>query len=124
LAEIGEGLIEQAVTAVFNSKVKLDLDFDLDAETQRLLVKQVYLKFNLMEASPPPSKTALEIAQQVQSEVARYRREQGLDDIDYIPPMNRTDESSGSSLLGGEMSVGIHIRPARSKRSEPTSEET
>lgn len=109
--EIGEGLVEQAMQAVTNSKVKLDLDFDLDAETQQLMVKQVMLKFNLMEASPPPSRTMLEIAQQVNDEVARYRREHGLDDINYIPERQTTDDASGGAALGGEMSVGIELQP-------------
>jgi hypothetical protein len=112
--EIGESLVEQAVQAVSNSKVQLDLDFDLDAETQKLMVKQVMLKFNLMEASPPPTRTMLEIAQQVHGEVARFRREQGLDDINYIPNVTTTDETSGGSAIGGEMSVGFELQPPRS----------
>lgn len=110
LAEMGEGLIEQAVEAVFNSKVLLDIDMKLEPGTRRLLVQQVALKFRLRDASPPPSKTAFEIAQQVHDEVARYRQEQGLNDVAYSPPVIRTDETDGSRL-GGGISVGIDIQP-------------
>lgn len=121
--EIGEGLIEQAVQAVSNSKVALDLDFDLDAETQRLMVKQVMLKFNLMEASPPPSKTALEIAKQVHNEVDRYRREQGLNDIPYVPETTtKNEEQAGSSQLGGEMSIGFELQPRFTASTQPQDE--
>ena len=108
--EIGADLIEQAVQAVTNSQVKLGLEVELDAATRQLLIRQVMLKVNLLEPSPP-SKTALEIAQQLHDEVQRYRREQGLDDTPYLPPVTATDDSSGGSSLGGEISVGIELKP-------------
>ena len=110
--EIGEGLIEQAVQAVSNSKVKLGLDFDLDAEAQNLIVKQVRLKFNLTQATLPPSTTMLEIAYQVYEAVARYRREQGLDDINYLPDITTIDNQDGSSQLGGEIGMGFALHPS------------
>jgi hypothetical protein len=119
LVELGTGLIEQAVKSVFNSKLQLDLDVGVDAETQRLLVKQVALKMKLMEADPLPSKTALEFAQELHDEVQRYRREQGLDTIDYTPEIIRTDNTTGSSALGGEMSVGINMLPSSSRSPVP-----
>lgn len=114
--EIGEGLIEQAVKAVTKSKLALDLDLDLNPETQKLLVKQVVFKLNLGEVAPPPSKTALEIAQQVNHEVARYRQEHGLDPSNTLPEIIRTDDTGNSSQLGGEISVGIELQP----RATPT----
>ena len=110
--EIGEGLVEQAVQAVTNSKLALDLDLDLNAETQKLLIKQVVFKLNLMEASPPPSKIAIEIAQQVNDEVARYRREHELDPTSTLPEIIRTDDTGNRSQLGGEISVGIELQPS------------
>ncbi|HEY9887190.1 MAG TPA: hypothetical protein V6D02_02250 [Candidatus Obscuribacterales bacterium] len=107
--EMGESLIEQAVQAVTNNKVKLGLEVDLDPATRKLLVKQVMLKFNLMTASPPPSGTALEIAQQVQTEVLRYQAAQG--NISYQPAVRRTDQADDSSALGGEMSIGYDLQP-------------
>lgn len=108
--EIGTDLITQAVQAVTNSQIKLGLDVDLDPATRQLLVQQVMLKVNLREPSPP-TKTSLEIAQQLHDEVQRYRREQGLDGPPYLPAVTTTDDASGSSSLGGEMSVGIELKP-------------
>ncbi|MGF1460342.1 MAG: hypothetical protein ACFBSG_15115 [Leptolyngbyaceae cyanobacterium] len=122
--EIGEDLIEQAVQAVTNSKVKLGLDVEIDPDTRQLIVKQVMLKFNLMEAAPQPSKTALEIAQELHEEVSRYRREQGLDTINYIPEVTVTDDASGNSQLGGELSVGIELQPTTSTDDTDQSSET
>jgi len=117
LVEIGTGLIADALRAVTNSKAMLDLDLDweLDAETQQLVIRQVGFKMQLLKASPPPSKTALEIAQQVHSEVRRYRAEQGLDDPHpTMPTVVRTDDDDGeSSRLGGDLSVGIQLQPGQ-----------
>ena len=110
--EIGEGLVEQAVQAVTNSKLALDLDLELDAETQKLLVKQVVFKLNLMAAGHSPSKTAVEIAQQLNDEVVRYRREHELDPTSILPATIRTDDTNDSSPLGGEISVGIELQPS------------
>lgn len=107
---IGVDLIEQAVQAVTNSRVKLGLDVELDAATRQLLIRQVMLKVNLMEPSAP-SKTAIEIAQQIHDEVERYRREHGLDNAAYLPPVTTTDRPNGDSSLGGEISIGIELKP-------------
>ncbi|MDB9525937.1 hypothetical protein PN498_08065 [Oscillatoria sp. CS-180] len=117
--EIGEGLVERAVQSVTRSKVELNLDISLDPETKKLLIKQVMFKFNLLEASPPPSKTALEIAHEVHDEVLRYRQEQGLDGIDYSPLVERTDETTGDSVLGGELGIGIELQPETASDTTP-----
>lgn len=117
--ELGEDLIEQAVQAVTNSKLKLGLEVDLDSETQKLIVKQVMLKFNLMEAPPTPSKTALEVAQEVHDEVQRYRKAQGLNAVNYLPRTQTKDEVSGGSSLGGPMGIGYDLKPP----SHPSEEE-
>ncbi len=114
IADIGTSLAEEALSAVLNSQGILDIDIDLDAESQHLVVQQVSFKLNLMAASPSPSKTALAIAQQVHDEVARYRAQQGMDQVSTLPPVITTDDStSSSSLLGGEMSIGIEIHKAQ-----------
>ncbi|MGD1858454.1 MAG: hypothetical protein ACFB0E_00590 [Leptolyngbyaceae cyanobacterium] len=105
--DIGTTLIEQAVQAVSNHKVQLGIDAEINSETHQLLVKQVMLKLHLKVADPPPTKTALEIAQQVRDEVARFRQEQGLDAIDYTPKIIVKNEPDGSSTLGGELSIGL-----------------
>lgn len=51
------------------------LQFDIDLESQKLMVKQVTLKLNVMQSSPPPSKSADEIAKQVDDEVERFKKE-------------------------------------------------
>jgi len=123
--EISEGLVEQAMQAVTNSKVKLKLGLDvgLDAPTRKLLVKQVMLKFKLMEASSQPAKTALEVAQQVHDEVLHYRQKHGLAVARYLPPVTTTDHPTGNSILGGEMSVGIDLHPRTSTANASDSDE-
>lgn len=105
--EIGEELIEKTLQHMVKSQIELDIDFSLDPETQKLLVKQVMFKVNLLEASPVASKSASEIAQEVYDEVTRYRRSQGLEDISYLPETKTRNEVSGDSALGGAMSVGF-----------------
>ncbi|NEQ45210.1 MAG: hypothetical protein F6K00_17275 [Leptolyngbya sp. SIOISBB] len=111
--EIGEDLVERAVAAISDRKLQLGLDVDLDPETRKLLVKQVMLKVKLRDSSPPPAKTALEIAQDLHDEVARYRRDRGLDAADYLPPVTKIETPDDSSSLGGEIGVGINLRPSR-----------
>ena len=118
LVAIGEGLVEEAFNALSNSKGQLDLDFELDPESQRLLVKQVSFKMRLIEASPPPSKTALEFAQQIHGAVTRYRTEQGLNSISLIPPTTQFDKSTTSSSVGGEIGIGIEIHPSAKSQDE------
>lgn len=113
--EIGEDLVERAVAAVSDSKLQLGLDVDLDPATRKLLVKQVMLKVKLRESFPPPAKTMLEIAQELHDEVARYRSDRGLEVTDYLPPITKVDAPDDSSSLGGEISVGIDLRPSRSE---------
>ncbi|MEL7314183.1 MAG: hypothetical protein AAFN08_04430 [Cyanobacteria bacterium J06559_3] len=120
LVEMGEGLAEQALTALFNSKAQLDLDLDLDPESQRLIVQQVSFKMKLMEASPPPSKTVFEIAQQTHDAILHYRTQQRLGTVSLFPPVIHTDETNTAmSSLGGEMSIGIEIQPSATSQPEP-----
>ncbi|MEM1280883.1 MAG: hypothetical protein AAGG53_12895 [Cyanobacteria bacterium P01_H01_bin.152] len=111
--EIGEALVERAIEAVSNSRLKLGLEVELDPETRKLLIKQVMLKVRLRDLAPPPTKTALEIAQELHSEVTRYRRDRGLDKANYLPAVTITDKPDGEGLLGGEFSVGINLKPRR-----------
>ncbi|MEM1291056.1 MAG: hypothetical protein AAGH67_06265, partial [Cyanobacteria bacterium P01_H01_bin.162] len=55
-------------------------------------------------------KTAVAMAQQLNDEVVRYRREHGLDPASTLPTTIRTDDTSNSSPLGGEISVGIELQ--------------
>lgn len=112
--EIGEELVERAVAAVSDSKLQLSLNVDLDPETRKLLIKQVMLKVKLRDPSPSPAKTVLEIAQALHDEIARYRRDRGLNAADYLPSVTAVDTPSDSSSLGGAIGVGIDLRPSRS----------
>ncbi|RZM82572.1 hypothetical protein [Leptolyngbya iicbica] len=109
--DIGESLIEQAVEAVSNSKLKLGLDTELTPDTRKLLIKQVMLQVKLRDMSSPPVKTALEIAQDLHNEVVRYRHDRGLDDPNYWPTTTTSAANDDSSALGGEISIGINVRP-------------
>ncbi|WP_204137914.1 hypothetical protein [Halomicronema sp. CCY15110] len=112
--DIGESLVQRAVAAVSNSKLKLGLDAELTPDTHKLLIKQVMLQVKLRDMSSPPVKTALEIAQDLHDEVGRYRRDRGLaqDHPNYWPTTTSTTDD-GSSALGGEMSIGINVQPRR-----------
>ncbi|MEM9003023.1 MAG: hypothetical protein AAGE59_05775, partial [Cyanobacteria bacterium P01_F01_bin.86] len=120
LVEMGEGLAEQALTALLNSQTELDLDIDLDPESQRLVIQQVSFKMRLIEASPAPSKTALEIAQQIRSAVTRHREKQGLDNISLLPPVTQVEGDTASSSIGGDISIGIEIHPGSESQNEPS----
>jgi len=117
--DIGESLVERAVAAVSNSKLKLGLDVELTPDTRQLLIKQVMLQVKLRDLSSPPIKTALEIAQDLHDEVVRYRRDRGLDHPNYWPTTTSASDE-GSSALGGEMSIGITVQP-RDSTAEPAS---
>ncbi|MEO0988640.1 MAG: hypothetical protein AAFY20_24345 [Cyanobacteria bacterium J06639_14] len=120
LVEMGEGLAEQALTALLNSQTELDLDIDLDPESQRLVIQQVSFKMRLIEASPAPSKTALEIAQQIRSAVTRHREKQGLDNISLLPPVTQVEGDTASSSIGGDISIGIEIHPGSESQNKPS----
>ncbi|NJN22221.1 MAG: hypothetical protein HC812_14860 [Leptolyngbya sp. RL_3_1] len=73
LVEMGTSLVERAMAVVLANQGEFDLDIALDAETQALIVRQVSFKLKLRSASPPPSKTAAEIVDDLQDEIDRYR---------------------------------------------------
>lgn len=78
LETIGEDLIERALEAVLKNKVDFGLDLDLNLANRQLLIQQVSFQFNIMKASPPPSKTAQQIAAELQTEIRdlqKYRQE-------------------------------------------------
>ena len=109
--DIGESLVERAVEAVSNSKLRLGLDVDLSPETRQLLIKQVMLQLKLRDMSSPPIKTALEIAQDVHDEVMRYRRDR--DHASDWSTVTTDAANDDSSTLGGEMSIGLTRPPSR-----------
>lgn len=110
LVDIGEDLIEWLLAQVLQKRGEFNLDVDVDPETARLVVRQVSFKLHWLEASPPPSKTALEIAQQVETEVADFNRHRHHPDT--FPTVYRREETtSDRSVLGGALEVGITLQP-------------
>ena len=78
LETIGEDLIERALEAVLKNQVDFGLDLDLNLVNRQLLIQQVSFQLNIMKASPLPSKTAQQIAAELQTEISdlqKYRQE-------------------------------------------------
>ncbi|XGB43755.1 MAG: hypothetical protein LVS60_08720 [Nodosilinea sp. LVE1205-7] len=75
LEKIGEGLIEQTLSKVLHKTVDFDLNMDLNLVDHQLLIQQVSFKLNIMKQSPPPSKTARQIATELRDEIANLRQE-------------------------------------------------
>lgn len=111
-----DDLVATALNAVLNypghlANLGVDVDLDLNAETQRLVVQQVTFKLHLAAAAPP-SETACDIAQQLDQAVAEYRAAQGRDRVSYIPtPVIQTVGDEDASSLGGAMEIGIPLTP-------------
>lgn len=122
LVELGEGLIEKLLAQVLKKRSEFNIDVAIDPELERLVIRQVSFKLHWLEASTPPSKTALEIAQQVTDEVTDYthRREQpsGMPEVYY-----RDDATSNTSPLGGSLEVGIMMQPDPEPGTEADPEE-
>lgn len=105
---ITETLIEQVLTAILSRGDLIHVDTDISLEQQKLMVKQVSIKLILQKASSPASKTAQEIAAEVNRAVLRFQleREPGLDvrrpiqGHQPIPAPEGTNAPSGSALLG------------------------
>lgn len=116
LVEIGTGLVEDALSALLNSQHALDLDLDLRLaeDTQRLVIEQVSFQLKSLPPGPVPSKTAQAIADDLNNAVTRFRKAQGLDAVSTMPVLVKTDQTTGSSALGGEMSIGIQLQPTKS----------
>ncbi|MBU6229119.1 MAG: hypothetical protein KGQ93_05450 [Cyanobacteria bacterium REEB459] len=75
IEKIGENLIEQTLSAVLKQPVDFDLNLDLNLVNHQLLIQQVSFKLNIMKQSPPPSKTALAMAAQLQGEITKLQQE-------------------------------------------------
>jgi hypothetical protein len=73
--EIGENLIETALNAVLKNQVEFGLETDLNLADRQLIIQQVSFKVNIMEQSPPPSKAAELMAQQLNREIERFKAE-------------------------------------------------
>ncbi|MDJ0705688.1 MAG: hypothetical protein QNJ46_20675 [Leptolyngbyaceae cyanobacterium MO_188.B28] len=105
-ADVTEFLIETALKKVFSYANTLDLDIDLEPEDRQLLFKQVAFKVQLLEALPSPNQTALEISQQIQQEVLRFKRARASQFGRFNAP---------EPTVFGELQVGIQLQDSEDK---------
>lgn len=78
----GRSLVEQSVENLTESFVNQELEkflgsdavtVDIDVDAQQMMVKQVVLKLNMMQSSPPPAKSNADISKQLDQEVAKMQ---------------------------------------------------
>lgn len=92
LEAISEGLIENAIRAIANLPIEFDWTTELSLKDKRLLIQQVCFKLNLLQASPPPSKTAREVAAELHGEIERFRQERlGAADLALTEGVSSSD---------------------------------
>ncbi len=75
IENVTESLVENELAKILGSDA-INLDIDVDA--QQLMVKQVTLKLNVMQSSPPPSKSNEEISAQMDDEIERFKSSRPL----------------------------------------------
>jgi BMFP domain-containing protein YqiC len=73
--EIGEDLIERALGAILRNKVEFGIDTELNLADKRLIIQQVSFKLNILKQSPLPSKSAKQVAEELNSEIERFKAE-------------------------------------------------
>jgi hypothetical protein len=78
VTSVGDSLIENAVEAILRNRVEFNIDTHLNLENRQLLVQQVAFKLNILQADPPSSRTAEEVATQVHGEIQRFREQRSL----------------------------------------------
>ncbi len=75
LATIGADLIAAALSAVLRNQVDFNVDLQLTVVDEQLLIEQVSFQLNILQQSPPPSKLASAIADQLNAAVKQYRQD-------------------------------------------------
>lgn len=73
LETITESLVNRELSKILDNSA---LQFNIDLDSQQLMVKQVTLKLNVMQSSPSPSKSNEEIAKQLDAEIERFKAAQ------------------------------------------------
>jgi hypothetical protein len=78
----GRSVVEQSIENLTESFVNQELEkflgsdaltIDIDIDAQQMMVKQVVLKLNMMQSSPPPVKSNADISKQLDQEVAKMQ---------------------------------------------------
>ncbi|MBD1875246.1 hypothetical protein H6F75_17330 [Nodosilinea sp. FACHB-131] len=75
LINVGADLIALALSAVLKNQVDFNIDTQLSVIDEKLLIEQVSFQLNILQQSPPPSKAAWAIADQVNAAVEQYRQD-------------------------------------------------
>ncbi|WP_434686527.1 hypothetical protein [Pseudanabaena minima] len=70
LENVTESLVESELAKIIGSNT---LHMDIDVDAQKLMVKQVTLKLNVLQPSATPSKSNEEIATQMDAEIERFK---------------------------------------------------
>lgn len=81
LINVGADLIAAALSAVLKNQVDFNIDTQLNVIDEKLLIEQVNFQLNIMQQTPPPSKAAWAIADQVSAVVEQYRNREGSVDV-------------------------------------------
>ena len=94
--------VENATESLVNNELSKiigndSLQFNIDLDSQQLMVKQVTLKLNVMQSSAPLSKSNKEIATQVDDEIEKLRK---------LIQGNREVVDISKPTLLGELEVG------------------
>lgn len=75
LENVTESFVESELAKILGSNT---LHMDIDLDTQKLMVKQVTLKLNVLHSSATPSKSNEEIASQMDAEIDRFKASRPL----------------------------------------------
>lgn len=118
IAEIGEGLVESVLQAVLNQQGQLHLDWQLDPETQRVVIKAVSFRLQLMQAAPSPQARDRDIAHQVSAAVGRLRAARSQPES-YLPEPTFSEGNQSRSVLGPTLEVGIPLQPSQASAADP-----
>ena len=75
LENVTESFVERELAKILGSNT---LHMDIDVDAQKLMVKQVTLKLNVLNSSATPSKSNEEIATQMDAEIDRFKASRPL----------------------------------------------
>jgi hypothetical protein len=95
LENVTESLVNNELSKILGND---SLQFNIDLDSQQLMVKQVTLKLNVMQSSSPSSKSNQEIAKQVDNEIEKLRK--------LLQEKREIVDISKPTILG-ELEVGI-----------------